>query len=54
MALKDKLTKWTDAQEASKAPERHKLGTRLLRDADDEETAGLINRVLDEIEKGDK
>jgi hypothetical protein len=51
--LKDRLSKWLDDNEASKAPERHKLATRLIREADDEDSAGLINRLLDEV-AGDK
>jgi hypothetical protein len=55
-ALKEKLFKWLDDSEAAKAPERHKLATRLIREADDEETAGLINRLLDDLtnDKGGK
>lgn len=51
MALKDKLKKWIEDSDIG--PERKKLGERLIKDADDEESAGLINRLLDGIEKGD-
>lgn len=54
MALKEKLSKWLDDNEAAKAPERHKLASRLIREADDEESAGLINRLLDELTTGEK
>jgi hypothetical protein len=47
MALKDQLTKWLT--DANSGPERKKLAERLLKDADDEETAGLLNRVIDEL-----
>lgn len=50
MALKDKLKKWLEDEDTG--PERKKLGERLVKDADDEESAGLINQVLDRIEKG--
>lgn len=52
MAFKDQLKKWLDKTDSG--PERTKLAERLVRDADDEETASFINRVLDRIEKGDK
>jgi hypothetical protein len=47
MALKDQLSKWLN--DAGSGPERKKLAERLLKDADDEESAGLLNRVLDEL-----
>lgn len=48
MALKDKLAKWLEDQNIG--PERKKLAERLMKDADDEEAAGLLNRLLDGIE----
>ncbi len=47
MALKDQLQKWLNDQ--SSGPERKKLAERLLKDADDEETAGFLNRIIDEL-----
>lgn len=47
MALKDQLQKWLSEQ--GSGPERKKLAERLLKDADDEETAGLLNRVIEEL-----
>lgn len=52
MALKDKLRKWIEDEDTG--PERKKLADRLLKDADDEESAGFLNRVLDRIENGNK
>lgn len=49
MALKDKLRKWLDDQDIG--PERKKLAERIVKDADDEDTAGLLNKMLDEVEK---
>lgn len=49
-SLKEKLSKWLDDESAKEAPERHKLASRLVKDADDEESAGLINQALDRIE----
>jgi hypothetical protein len=51
MALKDQLQKFL--ADSDSGPERKKLAERLLKDADDEESAGLINRLLDQVaEKG--
>jgi hypothetical protein len=47
MALKDQLNKWLTDQ--GSGPERKKLAERLLKEADDEESAGLLNRVLDQL-----
>ena len=52
MALKDSLSKWLTDQ--GSGPERKKLAERLLKDADDEETAGFLNRMLDELTKDEK
>ena len=52
MALKDKLKKWFE--DSDTGPERKKLGERLVKDADDEESAGLLNRLLDKIEEDRK
>lgn len=52
MALKEQLRKWLE--DAGSGPERKKLAERLLKDADDEESASFINRVLDQIEQGVK
>jgi hypothetical protein len=49
MALKDKLKKWLEDEDTG--PQRKKLAERIVKDADDEESAGLINRVLDRIEE---
>lgn len=49
MALKDALTKWFTDKDLG--PERKKLAERLLKDADDEESAGMLNRLLDELMK---
>ena len=54
MAIKDKLSKWLDDEQAKEAPERHKLASRLAKDADDEETAGLLNKLLDKVLGGGK
>ena len=48
MALKDQLAKFLS--DADSGPERKKLAERLLKDADDEETAGFLNKVIDTIE----
>lgn len=47
MAFKDQLQKWLSEQ--GSGPERKKLAEKLLKEADDEETAGLLNRVLEEL-----
>ena len=52
MALRDQLSKWLTEQ--GSGPERKKLAERLLKDADDEESASLLNRVLDEIVKSNE
>jgi hypothetical protein len=51
MALKDKLKKWLE--DADVGPERKRLAERIVKDADDEESAGLLNRLLDGIEKNE-
>lgn len=50
MALKDQLSKWLSDQ--GSGPERKKLAERLIKEADDEDSAALINRVLDTIVNG--
>ncbi len=52
MALKDKLKKFLD--DTDTGPERKKLAERIVKDADDEESAGLLNRLLDHLEKEQK
>jgi len=52
VALKDQLAKWLNDQ--GSGPERKKLAERLVKDADDEETAGLLNRVIDELLKSNE
>jgi len=49
MALADKLKKWLEDQDIG--PERKRLAERIVKDANDEEAAGLLNRLLDGIEK---
>jgi len=44
-----KVRDFLDTKEATEAPERSKLSRRIVKHADDEEKAGLVNRVLDEI-----
>lgn len=52
MALKDQLKKFLD--DAGSGPERKKLAERILKDADDEETASLLNRMIDDLMKDEK
>jgi hypothetical protein len=52
MAWKDQLSKWLNDQ--GSGPERKKLAERLLKEADDEETASLLNRMLDEMTKDER
>lgn len=55
MALKDRLKGWLEGEAEKEAPERYKLATRLLKEADDEESAGFLNQMLDKLtEKGGK
>jgi hypothetical protein len=51
MALADKLKRWLEDQDIG--PQRKKLAERIVKDANDEESAELLNRLLDGIEKGD-
>lgn len=55
MPIKDKLKKWLDDENKAKSPERYRLAERLTKDCDDEESAGLVNRLLDDVlgEKSD-
>jgi len=52
MSMRDQLSKWLSDQ--GSGPERKKLAERLLKDADDEDTAALVNRVIDTIMNGGK
>jgi len=52
VALKDQLKKFLD--DAGSGPERKKLAERILKDADDEETASLLNRMIDDLMKDEK
>lgn len=50
MALSDMLKKFLEGQDIG--PERKRLAERIVKDANDEETAGMLNKVIDQIEKG--
>lgn len=49
MRLKDKLAGWLSEEEKAKSPERYKLAEFLTTQADDEETAGYLNKVFDKL-----
>lgn len=52
MAFKDQLAKFLS--DTDSGPERKKLAERLLKDADDEDSAGMINRLLDQVQERGK
>ena len=52
MALADKLKDWLENKDLG--PERKKLAERIVRDANDEGVAANLNKLLDEIEKGER